>query len=111
MPRAGACLATFWPPPPQNILNVIRSHHERWDGSGYPDGLAGTDIPLGARIFAVCDVYDALISERPYKKAWSHEEAVAEIERECGRHLNPEVVRAFLGLMAGGERRGAEPTA
>ncbi|MGY2894379.1 HD domain-containing phosphohydrolase [Deinococcus sp. UYEF24] len=95
----GFDLATRIPGLPQNILNVIRSHHERWDGSGYPDGLAGTDIPLGARIFAVCDVYDALISERPYKHAWSHEEAVAEIERESARHFDPEVVRAFLNLV------------
>ena len=94
-----------------DTLGVIRSHHERWDGSGYPDGLAGTNIPLSARIFAVCDVYDALISERPYKKARSHEDAVSEIERASGQHFDPDVVRAFLGLMAGGERRGAEPTA
>ncbi|AZI44236.1 HD domain-containing protein [Deinococcus psychrotolerans] len=80
-------------------LDVIRSHHERWDGSGYPDGLTGTDIPLNARIFAVCDVYDALISERPYKDAWSHESTVLEIERQSGQHFDPDVVRAFLSLM------------
>ena len=80
-------------------LSVIRSHHERWDGGGYPDGLAGTDVPLPARIFAVCDVYDALISVRPYKKAWTHEDAVLEIEGQSGRHFDPEVVRVFLDLM------------
>jgi putative nucleotidyltransferase with HDIG domain len=80
------------------VLEVIRHHHERWDGTGYPDGLAGTEIPLAARIFAVCDVYDALISERPYKKAWTDEEAVMEIERESGRHFDPGVVHAFLSL-------------
>ena len=79
-------------------LGVIRSHHERWDGLGYPDGLVGTAIPLGARIFAVCDVYDALISERPYKKAWSREEAVSEIEGASGQHFDPDVVRVFLNL-------------
>ncbi|MGY2894422.1 HD domain-containing phosphohydrolase [Deinococcus sp. UYEF24] len=95
----GYDLATRIPDLPQDILNVIRSHHERWDGGGYPDRLAGTDIPLSARIFAVCDVYDALISERPYKNAWSHEAAVTEIERESGRHFDPAVVVAFLNLM------------
>ena len=80
-------------------LNVIRSHHERWDGSGYPDRLGGTDIPLFARIFAVCDVYDALISERPYKRAWTHEDAALEIEKQSGQQFDPNVVRAFLALM------------
>ncbi|WP_407569057.1 HD domain-containing phosphohydrolase [Deinococcus altitudinis] len=100
--QQGHDLATRIPGLPQDLLDIIRSHHERWDGSGYPDGLSGTDIPLGARIFAVCDVYDALISERPYKHAWSPEEAVSEIERESGRHFDPEVVRAFLGLAGRG---------
>ncbi len=79
-------------------LDVIRSHHERWDGAGYPDGLAGPDIPLSARIFAVCDVYDALISERPYKKAWRYQDAALEIEAQSGRHFDPQVVGAFLAL-------------
>ena len=96
--QQGYDLATRIPGLPQDILDVIRSHHERWDGNGYPDKLAGADIPLGARIFAVCDVYDALISERPYKNAWSHEEAVSEIERQSGRHFDPDVVRAFQNL-------------
>ncbi len=69
-------------------LQVIRSHHERWDGSGYQDGLVGTNIPLNARIFAVCDVYDALISERPYKHAWSHEDAFSEIGEQSGRQFD-----------------------
>ena len=77
-------------------IDVIRSHHECWDGSGYPDALSGTDIPLGARIFAVCDVYDALTSNRPYKIAWPEEEAKAEIARQAGTHFDPEVVQAFL---------------
>ena len=80
-------------------LGVIRSHHERWDGGGYPDGLAGTDIPLCARIFAVCDVYDALISARPYKRAWTHEDAALEIEKQAGRQFDPQVVHSFLTLM------------
>jgi hypothetical protein len=79
---------------------VARAHHERWDGTGYPDGLAGEDIPLAARIVAVCDVYDALISERPYKKAWPHGDAIAEIRRMAGTHLDPAIVEAFLSLYA-----------
>lgn len=90
-------------------LQVIRSHHERWDGSGYPDGLVGTDIPLNARIFAVCDVYDALISERPYKHAWSHEDALSEIGGQSGRQFDPEIARAFLGLMQRSRGHGAPP--
>lgn len=76
-------------------LDVIRHHHEKWNGSGYPDGLAGEDIPLAARIFALCDVYDALTHARPYKRAWSHEETMAEIQRQCGVHFDPAVVDAF----------------
>jgi len=80
------------------VLGLIRHHHEQWNGAGYPDGLAGTAIPVLARIFAVCDVYDALTSERPYKRAWSHAEALREIEQQSGKHFDPEVVQAFLGL-------------
>ncbi len=77
---------------------VARAHHERWDGTGYPDGLAGEEIPLAARIVAVADVYDALTSERPYKRAWPPGEALAEIQRMAGTHLDPEVVDAFVDL-------------
>ena len=84
------------------ILNVARtialSHHERWDGSGYPYGLAGEDIPLVGQITAVADVFDALTHERPYKPAWTIQKAVAEIERNSGTHFNPRVVEAFLKL-------------
>ena len=80
-------------------IDVIRHHHERWDGTGYPDGLAGADIPLPARIFAVCDVYDALTSDRPYKKAWSVAEARTEIARQTGTQFDPLVVQAFLQLV------------
>ncbi|WP_133161770.1 HD domain-containing phosphohydrolase [Deinococcus koreensis] len=82
-----------------STLSIIRSHHERWDGSGYPDGLAGEAIPLEARIFAVCDVYDALTHTRPYKRAWSHEDAVAEIRKQSGTHFDPQVVEIFTGLV------------
>jgi len=80
-------------------LEVIRHHHERWDGSGYPDGLAGEEIPLLARILAVADVYDAVTSERAYRPAWSPEEARALLEREAGRSFDPEVVAAALEVL------------
>jgi cyclic di-GMP phosphodiesterase len=76
-------------------LEVVRSHHERWDGTGYPDGLAEEKIPLGARIFAVADALDAITSDRPYRRARSWAKAVAEITGEKGRQFDPEVVRAF----------------
>ena len=77
---------------------VARHHHEKWDGTGYPDGLAAEQIPFAARIVAVADVYDALISERPYKHAWPPGEAIAEIRRLRATHLDPEVVDAFVEL-------------
>lgn len=82
------------------VLDVIRSHHERWDGRGYPQGLRGDAIPLLARIFSVCDVFDALTSARPYKDAWSSEVALAEVAAQAGRQFDPQVVRAFLTLHA-----------
>ncbi len=75
---------------------IARTHHERWDGAGYPYGLRGEEIPLVGRIVAVADVFDALTTERPYKRAWSVDEAVREIERGAGGHFDPEVVDAFL---------------
>ncbi|MFZ0091222.1 MAG: HD-GYP domain-containing protein [Solirubrobacteraceae bacterium] len=77
---------------------VVRSHHERWDGTGYPDGLAGEEIPLAARVFAVADVLDALTTDRPYRAALSLDEARAMIVRECGTHFDPEVVHAFTTI-------------
>ena len=79
---------------------IIRHHHERWDGSGYPDGLAGDAIPLGARIIAVADVYDAMTSDRPYRAALSHEVAVSELMRGSGSQFDATVVEAFLALDA-----------
>ena len=76
-------------------IDVVHSHHERWDGRGYPDGLAGSDIPVGARIFAVADALDAMTSDRAYRAALSWDAAGAEILRESGRQVDPEVVEAF----------------
>ena len=80
----------------QGARDVIRHHHERLDGKGYPDGLEGRKIPLGARIFAVCDVFDALTSERPYKKAWTEEEAIKELKRGIGTQFDKGVVDVFV---------------
>jgi putative two-component system response regulator len=79
-------------------LQVVRSHHERWDGRGYPDGLAGEDIPVGARIFAVADTLDAMTSDRPYRRALTHEQALEEVERCAGTQFDPEIARVFLEL-------------
>ncbi|MBF0614169.1 MAG: DUF3369 domain-containing protein [Magnetococcales bacterium] len=83
--------------------DIALQHHEKWDGSGYPAGLRGVEIALPARIVAVADVFDALVSERPYKQAWSVEAAVVEIENQAHRHFDPEVVRAFLAVHASGQ--------
>jgi len=77
-------------------LEVVRSHHERWDGNGYPDGCGGTDIPVAARIFAVADALDAMTSDRPYRPALPWKRAGKEILAEAGRQFDPAVVRAFV---------------
>ena len=79
-------------------LDIPCSHHEKWDGSGYPQGLKGEEIPLSARIFAVVDVYDALTSDRPYRKAWTKDKAMKYIEEQSGKHFDPQVVDVFLRL-------------
>ncbi|MDI4650031.1 HD domain-containing phosphohydrolase [Cohnella hashimotonis] len=78
---------------------IALTHHEKWNGAGYPRGLSGTDIPLSGRIVSIADFYDALTHERPYKKAWSHEEAIAEIRAQRGVHFDPVVVDAFLDVL------------
>lgn len=78
---------------------IAGAHHERWDGYGYPNGLRGEDIPLAARIVAVADAFDALVNVRPYKEAWSIEEAVAELELERGSQFDPAVVDALLRVL------------
>jgi len=78
------------------ILPIVRHHHERWDGTGYPDGLAGRAIPLGARIVAVCDAYRAMSEDRPYRRALTKEEARSELERGAGSHFDAHCVAALL---------------
>jgi len=81
-------------------MDIPHFHHERWDGSGYPDGLAGEAIPLAARIFAVVDVFDALSSDRPYREKWSREKVVAHIQSMAGTHFDRNVVDAFLKMIS-----------
>lgn len=83
----------------QIALDLIRFHHERWDGSGYPDGLRGEQIPRSARIFAVVDVWDALTSDRPYRKALPFEEVCTYILEQSGSHFDPQIVAAFLKMI------------
>ncbi|GAC1431010.1 MAG: response regulator [Chloroflexota bacterium] len=85
----------------QKAEEIALSHHERWDGTGYPRGLVGEEIPLSGRIVAVADVFDALTHARPYKGAWPAPDALAEIERLSGTHFDPRVVAAFLSLARG----------
>ena len=79
--------------------NIALTHHEKWDGSGYPNGLSGEDIPIEGRICALCDVFDALTSERPYKKAWSVEDTMNLIREESGRHFDPALVPLFESIL------------
>jgi putative nucleotidyltransferase with HDIG domain len=81
------------------IVPLIRHHHESWDGTGYPDGMKGEEIPLISRIISVADMYDAMTSDRPYRKRRSHQEAVEEIKVTCGSKLDPRVAEAFLQVL------------
>lgn len=83
----------------KDVARIVRHHHERFDGSGYPDGLADDRIPLGARVVAVVDAFGAMTTDRPYRKTMSVEEAVAELERHAGDQFDPRVVEAFLRLL------------
>ncbi|MEZ9233346.1 HD domain-containing phosphohydrolase [Vibrio amylolyticus] len=80
-------------------VQVAQSHHEKWNGKGYPQGLVGEDIPLVARVATIADVFDALTSERPYKEAWSVERAVSLLKEEKGQHFDPNLVDLFIGKL------------
>lgn len=82
----------------QLAAEIAKTHHEKWDGTGYPDGLKQKDIPEGARIVAICDVFDALTMERPYKNAWSIEETLKYIKEQSGSHFDPHLVEVFLSI-------------
>jgi len=82
-----------------DIVPIVLQHHERFDGKGYPGGISGNEIDIGARILAVADVYDALISDRPYRKGWAVESVIDLIRKEAGRQFDPDVAEVFLAIM------------
>ena len=81
------------------LAQIVRHHHENWDGTGYPDALSGENIPVGARVLAVVDCYDALTSDRPYRRALSHQCAIAMIRERRGTMYDPEITDAFLRVI------------
>jgi putative two-component system response regulator len=81
------------------VLDIPYCHHEKWDGTGYPRGLKGEQIPLAARIFAIVDVWDALLSDRPYRRGWSQSQVRQHIQTESGKYFDPQVVEEFLRLI------------
>ena len=83
----------------QHALNIPYCHHEKWDGSGYPRGLTGNQIPLAARIFSIVDVWDALCSDRPYRPAWPREKSRQQILQLSGTHFDPMVVETFMKII------------
>src|SRR5207249_4836156 len=97
-PQVGAEIISAVPFP-YPVAPLILSHHERWDGKGYPAGLRGEDIPLGARILSVVDYFDALMAERPYHKAMSFDAAIGLLQQEAGKGLDPIVVSKFIELL------------
>jgi putative two-component system response regulator len=95
----GEILGGHAAPVMQMAARIALGHHERWDGAGYPAGSAGESIPLEARIVAICDVFDALLSVRPYKPAWTMEAAVGYVTDQAGKHFDPQLVSCFLAIL------------
>ena len=95
---------------PWDVIPMIRGHHERWDGHGYPDALAGDAIPLTARILCVADVFDALTTDRPYRRAFSIPDALKLMEADAGRQYDPDILARFLRIMREDQRRVSGPS-
>jgi len=91
-------------PSMEHVLPVVRHHHEKWDGTGYPDNLAGEEIPLSARIVGITDAYDAMVSDRPYRKGMPEEAALAELDACAGTHFDPTLVQAFKRVLERGKK-------
>ncbi|EYB66670.1 hypothetical protein DEIPH_ctg079orf0058 [Deinococcus phoenicis] len=100
-PEWGVELLEGLPFLPQATREAVRSHHERWDGGGYPAGLRGDQIPLSARIVSLADVFDALTQRRPYKPAWTEQEAARSLLREAGRQFDPDLAPLFVEAVLG----------
>jgi diguanylate cyclase (GGDEF)-like protein/putative nucleotidyltransferase with HDIG domain len=90
-----------------SVARIVRHEHERFDGSGYPDGLSGEEIPIGARIILACDAYNAMISDRPYRKALTHALAIRELAKNAGTQFDPEVTEVLIGCLYGRRQSGA----
>jgi HD-GYP domain-containing protein (c-di-GMP phosphodiesterase class II) len=89
-----------------DVARIVRHEHERWDGKGYPDCLRGAEIPVGSRIILACDAYHAMVSDRPYRKAMEHTDAIAELSGNAGAQFDPEVVEALVGYLFGRRQAG-----
>ena len=83
----------------RDALNIPHCHHEKWDGTGYPRGLLGTQIPLEARLFAIVDVWDAITTDRPYRRSWPRKKALEYIREQSGKYFDPQLVEMFLKEM------------
>jgi HD-GYP domain-containing protein (c-di-GMP phosphodiesterase class II) len=94
-----------------SVARIVRHEHERWDGSGYPDGIAGEEIPIGARIILACDAYHAMTSDRPYREAMPHGEAIKELTKGAGTQFDPAVVETLVGLLYSSRQTGAAEAA
>jgi two-component system cell cycle response regulator len=94
---------------PATVAAIVRASHERWDGTGYPDGLCGEDIPLGARIITICDAYDAMTHARPYRSARPAADALDELRRGAGRRYDPRLVAVFIAAVGAAGRPAAAP--
>ena len=93
------------------VARIVRHEHERWDGGGYPDGLSGEEIPIGSRVILACDAYHAMTSDRPYRKAMPHAEAIRELSDCAGKQFDPEVTRMLIGKLYGDRMVGSARTA